>query len=742
MGRRDATSSDAAVGGADPDGVPEAWRLATLNLLTGVVLVGGVATLLFGAFAGTMPLWLVACFFLALGAVAFSARFLRLHVRIRGGVLAAAFLAISALSAQFGGPLPGSVLLIAAAAVTAALFIGTRAALLTTALGSALFLVLGIVYRIESAARLNDQMLAIAPWVRMTATIAVVTTVLVLALGRTLDRLGSSLAEARAALARAAHEERERAQAEASLRDSEAQLRMTLDAAAVASWSLDLTAKRLTWSENLPRVLGISAAALPQTFDDILALVHPEDRARAAERLQPRAEDASLPIELRLALPDGRVVWTESRSRQVTSLAGPRLFGVIMDVTDRRRAEDALRVQEAALEASRVKSDFVANMSHEIRTPLNAVLGLTHLVLKTELSAQQRKYLGGMRAASQALLAVINDVLDLSKIEAGKMNLASVPFRMDDLRARVESVLDVQAAQKQVVLRFNLAAEVPTEVEGDLTRLAQVLINLAGNGLKFTDHGAVEITVLRVDEDDETVTLQFRVRDTGIGMTEEQLAKLFEPFTQATIGTALQYGGTGLGLAISQRLVEQLGGRIEVESALGKGSTFVFSLRLRRATVAADCAPEAGPAMERPLLGLRVLVVDDAEINRQVAQAILESAGASVEIASDGAQAVHAVNTGGARYGAVLMDLQMPVMDGLQATRLIRGGPWGTAVPIIALSAHAFEAERKRCLDAGMNEYVAKPIEPDELIALLSRMAIASPAPTGVRSTHPAIPGS
>ena len=396
-----------------------------------------------------------------------------------------------------------------------------------------------------------------------------------------------------------------------------------------------------------------------------------------------------------------------------------------------------VQAQALAEQASIAKGQFLANMSHEIRTPMNAILGMLTLLQNTPLSAQQHEFASTTEDAARSLLGLLNDILDFSKIEAGKMTLDPRPFNLDKLLGTLAVILCANIGAKPVVFRYAVDSNVPRYLLGDDMRLQQVLINLGGNAVKFTNQGEVVLRVRVLERTAETVVLAFAVSDTGIGIAPENQAHIFDGFSQAESSTTRRFGGTGLGLSISSRLVQLLGGGLTLDSVVGQGSTFAFQAHfpLSSPPVAQQLPTHDDPAGDtvagapkpQRLRGLHLLVVEDNKINQMVAQGLLSQEGAQVELAEDGQQGVAAVAGARTPFDAVLMDVQMPVMDGYAATRAIRQELGLAGLPIIAMTANVMASDRAACLEAGMNEHVGKPFELDQLVATLLRLCEQRP---------------
>ena len=648
------------------------------------------------------------------------------------------------------------------------------------------------------------------------------------------------------------------------------QLDLVIKSAQIGIWDWDLEAGNVILNETYTQMLGFASDELSLSPALRLSLMHPEDEAKAQPLIQAviAGREDTYECEMRMRRKDGGYVWTYEIGRAVArddSGRATRLVGVHFDFSERKNYEEALLAREAAEESTRAKSEFLANMSHEIRTPMNAVLGLLHLALEAEgLGEVHRDYLSKAEGAAKSLLRIINDILDFSKIEAGKLEMERVEFCLPDVLSGVADMVAARAQQKGLEFLVQAPAETPAGLVGDPVRLTQIISNLAGNAVKFTDKGQVAVKVETVSQTGSEVRLKFLVEDTGVGLTPDQINHLFASFSQADASITRRYGGTGLGLVISKRLVEMMGGEIWVESQYGQGSIFGFTanfglhssprkyleggrdfaglkalvvddnavaleiirdglkslgfkvagaasgrealalidewrsrgdlfdliiidwmmpemdgietIKRLNAIDAPDKPPvvimataynrdevlglarDAGirsvltkpvspstmmavltdifgrktPCHNRPqtarerdqaltarFTGSKVLLAEDNEVNQLVASRILKNAGFMVDIADNGLKAVEMVR--GGNYDLVLMDIQMPEMDGLSATREIRSTPGLEKLPVIAMTAHAMSGDREQSLAAGMNDHVNKPINLNELFGCLSR---------------------
>ncbi|MCC7335058.1 MAG: CHASE3 domain-containing protein [Pirellulaceae bacterium] len=518
-----------------------------------------------------------------------------------------------------------------------------------------------------------------------------------------------------------------------ALRVTRERLQLALDAAELGSWNINPANQHLIGDQQFCKIFGFSEDEC--TYQRAVEALHPDDRVAVETAIaeSTRMKDpAPYCIEYRVVHSDGTVLWVLAQgAANFTGKGNQRKLssfnGTVVDITERKRQEQRLlESEQAALAASRSKSEFLANMSHEIRTPMAAILGYADVLLGHLKDPDNRNCVQVIQRNGQHLLELINDILDLSRIEAGKLEVEMESVSLPQLVADLQSLMQVRADAKKLDFRAVFTSKVPQTIATDPTRLRQVLINLIGNAIKFTERGSI---VLSIGYSPSGV-LTFSVCDTGIGMSDEQQQRLFKPFSQGDSSVTRSYGGSGLGLAISLRLAGMLGGDISMSSRLGEGSTFTVTLPIETDNTVPLVQPDLiAPAREhepmesatRPL-ACRVLVVDDRRDVRHISQHFLEKAGAKVVTAEDGRFAIDvalAAHAAGQPFDLVVMDMQMPNLDGLQATAQLRSE--GIQWPIIALTADAMKGDRQRCLDGGCDDYLSKPIDHDKLVGMAAR---------------------
>jgi len=512
-------------------------------------------------------------------------------------------------------------------------------------------------------------------------------------------------------------------QAETALRLSEKQHRRIVDTALEGIWTLDAGGVTIFVNPHMARMLGYAPDAM--LGKPVEAFMFEEDMEDHRQRMHQRRAGQGGHYERRFRRKDGREILTMVSATPLLDEDGRFLgsFGMFTDITERHNFQKLLiQAKEEAESANRAKSEFLANMSHEIRTPVNAVVGMLQLMQTTRLDEEQGRYVEMAIQSCNRLVALISDILDLSRVEAGKMTIQSDSFKLQEVFTSVQQLFALPARQRGIRLDFHLDEAIPEQLLGDAGRLQQICNNLVGNALKFTEHGSVEVQAHLLDcRDSGECRVLLTVADTGIGISDHKLGELFKPFTQVASGYRRQHQGAGLGLSIVRHLVTLMGGTLAVESEEGVGTVFNVSLPFMPGKKRLQAASESPPSGE--IDGCSILLAEDHKLSQIALSTLLHKAGCSVEVAESGVEVMQKLKE--ASFDLILMDIQMPDMDGEEACRAIRGGEAGqdnAGIPIVALTAYAMEGDRDRFIQAGMDDYLAKPVEMQELTRIVERV--------------------
>jgi PAS domain S-box-containing protein len=506
--------------------------------------------------------------------------------------------------------------------------------------------------------------------------------------------------------------------AERKIRESEAKIRIILDHSAAAITLTDEQERIISWNRFTEQMLD-------KTKEDLylqpISILYPPSEWEKIRAADIRKIGSRHHFETFAVKKDGTLIDVDLSVNMLKDSNGSIVgsVGIMQDITEQKRVQQMLiKAKVAAEDANNSKSLFLANMSHEVRTPMNTILGLVDLTLDTQLSPEQRDNLNTIKNAGDILLSLLNDILDLSRVEAGKIQLENIELNIANIVQSVCKGLEVLSRHKKIELVREVDENIPASLIGDPVRIRQILVNLINNAIKFTFQGNVTTSVRMISCADGICELQFAVKDQGVGIPKDKLETIFEVFTQADASTTRRFGGTGLGLAISKRLVEMMNGRIWAESEEFQGSVFIFTAKFRIGEKAAEpvtTASEEVVAAVKEIRALRVLLAEDNVVNQKIAAKMIEKKGWTVKGAENGKQVLEYLEQ--EQFDVILMDAQMPVLDGFEATRLIREAEkkTGKHIPIVALTAHAMAGDRQKCLDAGMDGYVSKPIDRQKL---------------------------
>ena len=515
-----------------------------------------------------------------------------------------------------------------------------------------------------------------------------------------------------------------RKEAEEQLRVSEERLRLATEAAEMGTWVWEPAAPLHIWDDRARSIFGLPPR-IELSYEDFTSVIHPDDVGEAIEKVWKAFREAeAYRAEYRVIWPDGSLHWILARGQVIVDERGAplRMLGIVLDITERKLYEQELaRAKDAAEAAAKAKTDFMANMSHEIRTPMNGILGVTDILLETELNPLQRRYLEMVKGSGEALLNVVNDVLDFSKIEAGAMVLEDIEFYLREVVEQAAETVAVRAFQKKLELVVLIDPSLPEFFMGDPAKLRQVVLNLVSNAVKFTEKGEVAIRVGGMPREEGKWMLRFAIADTGIGIPEEKKGLLFQSFSQLDASTARSYGGTGLGLAISRRIVEQMGGTIWAESREGEGSTFTFEIELPKT----EGISAPGPMPLKGMAGLRVLVIDDNETNRAVLQRALTTRGLLVDVAERGSEATRKVfeaADAGLPFDLVIIDLHLPDIDGFEVAERLRERFPLDRLAMMMITSDDITGGARRSRELGMTAYLVKPVRIASLVDALLRM--------------------
>jgi PAS domain S-box-containing protein len=519
----------------------------------------------------------------------------------------------------------------------------------------------------------------------------------------------------------------ERKQSEERMLILSQRLQLATSSARLGIWDWNVVDNQMVWNDRMFELYGVTPDTFPSNIDAWLNGLHPEDKVSALAECQAALNgDREFNTEFRVLHPDGAVRHLKANAIVMRGADGraERMTGINADITESRHTEKELIQATAAAEsASRIKSQFLANMSHEIRTPMNGIIAISQLLQMTELTEEQREYADLIKSSGNNLVKLLSDILDLSRIEAGSVELEVQDFDLSIELQSTTAVFSLLAKGKGLEFIFDICPDVPLLLSGDIERLRQIITNLVGNAIKFSTEGTVSLHITKDEEDEKFTSLRFLVRDSGIGIARNNVGNIFEAFVQADSSTSIKYGGTGLGLSIARHLVELMGGSIGVESLEGQGSTFWFTAVFQKqADTRGIPAIETAVEAHTTTSAIRILLVEDDPANQFAFNRLLSKSDHQVEIAENGLEALKLLEE--KDFDVVLMDCRMPVMDGYEATAAIRAPASrvrNRAIPIIALTANAMREDRDRCIAAGMDDYLSKPIELPVLLAMLGR---------------------